>query len=189
MRFDLCVLPYFLCPFPGPYRVSVPGRLVPVGSDCAGRRRAVSRGSVYPWSEKRVGVGCRALVRPSGRRHGLESKAMLPSPRPGLPVGGAGRSQKWCLARPSGRRGHPEAGWRPKRALQSERWARVGSGCHSSSPRPFGQRLDRPSGLSFRYLGRPMSCALYVWAEPLLGSQSARDPGFMNPTGAPGLFG
>ena len=28
-------------------------------------------------------------------------------------------------------------------------------------------------------------CALPTWAEPLLGSQSARDPGFMNPTGAP----
>ena len=29
------------------------------------------------------------------------------------------------LARPSGRRGHPEAGWRLKRALLSERWAGV----------------------------------------------------------------
>ena len=37
----------------------------------------------------------------------------------------------------------------------------------------------------FIYLGRPMSCALSAWAEPLLESRSTRDPGFMNPTGAP----
>ena len=86
------------------------------------------------------------------------------------------------LARLFGRRGRPEAGWRPKRVLRSERWAEVGSRCCSSSARPSGRRLDRPSGLSFRYSGRPMSCALSVWAEPLLGSRSGRDPGFMNPT-------
>ena len=39
-------------------------------------------------------------------------------------------------------------------------WARVGSGRRSSSAMPSGRRLDRPSGLSSRYLGRPMSCAL-----------------------------
>ena len=32
LRFDLCALPYFLRPFPGPYRAGVPGRLVLVGS-------------------------------------------------------------------------------------------------------------------------------------------------------------
>ena len=28
-----------------------------------------------------------------------------------------------------------------------------------------------------------MSCSLSAWAEPLLGNQSTRDLGFMNPTG------
>ena len=36
-----------------------------------------------------------------------------------------------------------------------------------------------------RPLGWPMSCVLSVWAEPWRGSRSPRDPGFMNPTGAP----
>ena len=34
---DLSALPYFLRPFPGPHRAGVPGRLVPVGFDCASR--------------------------------------------------------------------------------------------------------------------------------------------------------
>ena len=33
----------------------------------------------------------------------------------------------------------------------------------------------------FRHLGRPMSCALSAWAEPLRESRSVRDPRFMNP--------
>ena len=66
--FDLCALPYFLCPFPGPYRAGVPGRLVPIGSDRASRRRAVSRVLAHPQSETRVGVGSSALARPFGRR-------------------------------------------------------------------------------------------------------------------------
>ena len=90
LRFDLCALPYFLRTFPGLYRAGVPGRLVPVGSDCASWRRAVSRVVAHSWSETRVGVRSSALARPSGRR------------------------------------GHPEAGWRLKRALRSERWAGVG---------------------------------------------------------------
>ena len=53
---DLIALPYFLRPFPGPHRAGVPGRLVPVGSDYASQRKAVSRGSVHPRSETRVGV-------------------------------------------------------------------------------------------------------------------------------------
>ena len=56
LRFDLCALPYFLRPFPGPYRAGVPGRLVPVGSDRASRRRAVSKGLAHPRSETRVEV-------------------------------------------------------------------------------------------------------------------------------------
>ena len=54
---DLSALPYFLRPFPGPYRAGVSGQLVPVGSDCASRRGVVSRGSAHPRSEKWVGVG------------------------------------------------------------------------------------------------------------------------------------
>ena len=54
---DLSVLPYLLRPFLGPHRAVIPGRLVPVGSDCASWRRAVSRGLVYPRSETWVGVG------------------------------------------------------------------------------------------------------------------------------------
>ena len=127
LRFDLCALPYFLRPFPGSYRAGVPGRLVPVGSDCASRRGAVSRGSVFFRSEKRVGV----------------------------------RSD--ILARPFGRRGRPEVGWRPKRALRSERQARVGSGRLSSSARPSGRRLDRPSGLSLGF-----------WAGPGVARRSQR---------------
>ena len=107
---DLSALPYFLRLFPGPHRAGVPGRLVPVGSDCASRRRAVSRGWAHPLSETRVGVEsgvwlglfvgeavrrrvgggserCSSLVRPSGRRGGPESEAGTVSPRPGLPVG------------------------------------------------------------------------------------------------------
>ena len=45
---DLSALPYFLHPFPSPYRAGVPGRLVLVGSDCARWRRAISRGSAHP---------------------------------------------------------------------------------------------------------------------------------------------
>jgi len=52
-------------------------------------------------------------------------------------------------------------------------------------------RSDLPVGdwitllaYSLDTLGRLMSCALSAWAKPLLGSRSARDPGFMNPTGA-----
>ena len=74
---DLSILLYLLRPFPSPHRVGVPGRLVPVGSDCASRRRAVSKGSVHPRSKTRVGVG-----------GGVWS---------GLPGGEAGRSRKRAL--------------------------------------------------------------------------------------------
>ena len=53
---DSSVLPYFLRLFPGPHRAGIPGRLVPVGSDCASRRRAVSRGLTHPRLETRVEV-------------------------------------------------------------------------------------------------------------------------------------
>ena len=108
--FDLCVVPYFLCPFPGPYRAGVPGRLFPVSSVCASQRGAVCRGSAYSRSKKRVEVGsgvwpglpvveavwrrtgvrrerCSFLARPSDWRGGPESEAGAVSPRPGLLVG------------------------------------------------------------------------------------------------------
>ena len=54
---DLSALPYFLRPFSSAYQAGIPDRLVPVGSDCASWRRAVSRGSTHPQSGTRVGVG------------------------------------------------------------------------------------------------------------------------------------
>ena len=100
---DLSVLSYFLCHFSGPYRAGVPGRLVLAGSDCASRRRAVSKVFVYP--SRRHGVGVRSSA----------------------------------LARPSSRRGHPEAV-----GDQSERSGQRGgpeseNGRCSSLVRPFGQ--------------------------------------------------
>ena len=87
---DLGALPYFFRLFPGSHRVGVPDRLVPVGSDCASWRRAISRGSVHSQSETWVGV-----------RSGVW---------PGLPVGEAGWSQKQALlARPSSRKARPES--------------------------------------------------------------------------------
>ena len=66
--FDLCALPYFLRPFPGPFRAGVPGQLVLAGSDCASQRRAVSKVFAYPGRRRGVGVGSSALARPSSRR-------------------------------------------------------------------------------------------------------------------------
>ena len=138
--FDLCALPYFLCPFPGPRRAGVPDRLVPVDFDCASRRRAVSRGSAHPRLER------------------------------------WGRSRKRAL-------------FLLGQTFRSERRAGVGNERCSSLARPSCRRLDRPSGLSFKYLGQPRSCAsfatLSTGASLLLGSWSMRDRGFMNPTGAP----
>ena len=88
---DLSAPPYSLRPFPGPYRAGVLGSLVPVGSECASWRKAVSRVLVHPQSETRVGIGSSAfgqafrLERPSGG--GLETEASAP-------VGEVGRSQK-----------------------------------------------------------------------------------------------
>ena len=107
---DLSALSYFLYQFLGSYRAGVPGRLVPVGSDCASWRGVVSMGSAHPRSEKRVGVRsgvwpglpvgeaiqrwarvrserCSSLVRPSGRRGGSESEEGTVPPQPGLSVG------------------------------------------------------------------------------------------------------
>ena len=113
---DLRALPYLLrlILWVLTERVSLLGHF-PVGSDRAGRRKAVSRGSVYSRSEKRVRVEseCRPLLcqafrserragvgserRPllgqafrSERRAGVGSERPLLAipPWPGLPVGG-----------------------------------------------------------------------------------------------------
>ena len=169
---DLTALPYLLYSFPSPHRAGVPSRLVLVGSDCASRRRAVSRGSVRPRSETWVRV-----------RSGVW---------PGLPVGeagGVGSERCSSLARPFGRRCRSEVGRCQKRALfllceafRSERRARVGSGRRSSSARPSSQRLDCPPGLLFRCLGQPMSCALFATLSA--GLNLCWEAG---PRGSPGL--
>ena len=61
------------------------------------------------------------------------------------------RSEAWvgvessALARPSDRRGHPEAGWRPKRALQSEKWVEV----RKQVPFLLGQTFQSVIGSAF----------------------------------------
>ena len=148
----MSALPYFLCPFPSPYRAGIPGRLVPVGSDCASRRGVVSRGSAHPWSEKQVRVGSGVW--------------------PGLLVGEAVRRRVGDQSEHSGRRGGPE------------------SEAGAVSPRP-GLPVGNWIVLLACCLGiwaGPRVCALVrnvvCWVEPLLGSRSMRDPGFMNPTHA-----
>ena len=94
---DLSALPYLLCMFPGPHRAGVPGRLVPVGSDCANWRRAVSRGSVHPRLETRVRVGSGIwpglpVEEAIRRRAGVGSERCSSLMRPS--VGEAGQSQK-----------------------------------------------------------------------------------------------
>ena len=128
----------FLRTSSGSYRTGVPGRMAPVGSECAGRRRAVSRVPTSP-----------------GRRDtGLESKVAL-----------------W--ARPSDRRGRPEAaGGRSECSDRSGGPKGSTSGRCSFRSKPSSRRLGRSSGLLY----------LDSWAEPWRGSRSPRDPGFMNPT-------
>ena len=128
----------FLRTSSGSYRAGVPGRMALVGSECAGRRRAVS---MIPTS-------------PGRRDVGLESEVAL-----------------W--ARPSDRRGRPEAsGGRSKCSDRSGGPKGSTSGRRSFRSRPSGRRLGRPSGLLY----------LDSWAEPWHRSRSLRDPGFMNPT-------
>ena len=89
--------------------------------------------------------------------------------------------QAFRLERPLG------DGWCPKQVLRSERWAKeVDERALVLLGRPPSRRPDCPPGpLFLRLLGRPMDYMLFSWAEPWRGSRSPRDPGFMNPTGAP----
>ena len=93
---DLRALPYLLRLILWVFteRASTFGRF-PVGSYRAGRRRAVSRGSVYSWSEKQVGVG--------SERRPLLCQAFRSERRAGV-----GIECHSSLARPSGQRlDHP----------------------------------------------------------------------------------
>ena len=88
-------------------------------------------------------------------------------------------------ARPSDRRGRPVAARVKANALVRE----VGRSSRCEGVVPLWP--DLPVGdwtalltYSFRLLGQPMSCVQPAWAEPWRGSQSPRDPRFMNPTGA-----
>ena len=47
---------------------------------------------------------------------------------------------------------------------------------------PVGDGTVLPARRIFRLSGRPMNYMLFSWAEPGHGSQSPRDPGFVNPT-------
>ena len=51
----------FLRTSPGSYGAGVPGRMAPVGFECAGRRRAVSRIPANLGQRHRVGVGSSVL--------------------------------------------------------------------------------------------------------------------------------
>ena len=102
--FDLCALSYFLPLFPGPYRAGVSGRLVPVGSDCASWRRAVSRGSAHPRLGTWVGVGSGVWPELSveeaiRRRAGVGREAFRSERRARVRSG-----RRSFSARPSGRR-------------------------------------------------------------------------------------
>ena len=101
--FDLCALPCFLRSFPGPFRAGVPGRLVLVGSGCAGRRRAASRVFAYPGRRRGVGVGSSVLARPSDWR-GRPEVAGDRSERSGQRDGPESKNgRRSSSARPSGR--------------------------------------------------------------------------------------
>ena len=120
---DLSALPYWLHLFLGPHRAGVLGRLVLVGSDCASRRRAVSRGSVHPRSEleavfgqafrseRQAGVGSErhsSLGRPSGWRLDHPSGLSLGFwAGPGV----ARRSQRRLLGRAFARKQVHEGPW------------------------------------------------------------------------------
>ena len=96
---DLSAIPLSTPPdFLGPHRAGVLGRLFPVGSDHVGRRRAVSRGSAYSRSKKRVGVGSerRPLL---GLAFQSEKRVGVGSERCPL-IGQAFRSETGSLFRP-----------------------------------------------------------------------------------------
>jgi len=108
----------------------------------------------------------------SSRRRAVSRVSVNPSRRRRVGVESSTLGQAFRSERPSG------GGWSPKRALRSERWAEV----VDKRALPLGPDLPvgdwtALSACCSRPLGRPMSCVLSVWAEPLRGSQSPRTPG------------
>ena len=63
----------FLRSSPGSFRAGVPGRMAPIGSGRASRRRAVSRVSANPGRRCGVGVGSSVWAKPSDWRGHLEA--------------------------------------------------------------------------------------------------------------------
>ena len=136
--------------------------------------------SVRRWSLLRCVPGRMAPVGPgrTSRRRAVRRLPMGPRSEsrgrsrkqrfgPGLPIGGT----TWRRPVPEASAPVGEVGWR------SEDWALVLLG------RPPSRRPDCPPGpLFLRLLGRPMDYMLFSWAEPWCGSQSPRNPGFMDPT-------
>ena len=85
LTFETCLA--FLRTSSGSYRAGVPGRMAPVGSECAGRRRAMSR---VPTSPGRRDVGSESEV---GLRVGLligEAVQRRLKPELSAPVGEVG---------------------------------------------------------------------------------------------------
>ena len=114
-----------------------------------------------PFGRRRRSESEAVLARPSDRRGGPESEVSTIPPQPGLPVGEAGQSrmrassllgQAFRSERLAGVRGDgSERCFLLGQAFRSERRAVVESERRSSLARPFGQRLDRPSGLSLGF--------------------------------------
>ena len=105
----------------------------PVGSDRAGRGRAIIRGLVYFWSEKRVGVG--------SERRPLLGQAFRSEKRVG--VGSEGRPLL-------------------SQAFRSERRVRVGSERRPLLGQAFRSETGSLFRPVVRYLGWPRSHALFV---------------------------
>ena len=97
-----CALPFSFAP--GSFRAGVPGRMAPVGSGHASRRRAVSRVPANPGRRRGVGVGSSAWAWPSDRR-GRSEVAGVRSERSGRRGGPKQPMRGRCFfsASPSGR--------------------------------------------------------------------------------------
>ena len=143
--------------------------------------------SVCPWS---LPSGCPWSDGPSrswprqSEKSGKQASYGVSGRRRGVGVGSYVLGQAFPIGETARRRLVSEAS---APVLRSERWAEeVNERVLVPLGRPSGRRPDCPSGpLCFRLLGRPMNYMLFSWAEPWCGSRSPRDPGFMNPIGAP----
>ena len=110
----------------------------------------------------------------ASRRRAVSRVSANPDRRRGVRVGSSALGQAFRSERPSG------GGWSPKRALQSERWAKV---VNERALFLFGQTFRSVTGPPFR------TVVLDPWAGPrvvccLLGSSLGVEAG---PRGTPGL--